>query len=164
MLKIINILLNILKMFMLLICFVLTFYIIVNMYRRLDKNIFDGIKNFIPFILLFIMFSINFIFKQKIVLQNTFYNITCCLVFGMLLFAIYRTLFDKNMVIMLHMGYNINFNYFADIIAPMRALLYGLALSDILLLASQIKVFDGKYLFSNNRDEEEVKKNKKSLD
>ena len=134
--KVLNVLLNIIKVIMLLVCFVLTFYIIVKMYQRLDKDMVKSIPNFIPFILLFILFCINFIFRQKQVNQNSFYNITCILVFAMLGFAIYRTFYDKNMVVLTRLGYDINFNYFADIIAPMKVLLYGLSVTNILLIFS----------------------------
>lgn len=137
--KIINWFLCIFKMLLLLICFVFTFYIIVGMYNRLEKNIVDAIYNFIPFVLLFILFSINIILKQKNVIQCTFYNITCCLVFIMILFSIYRTFFDQNMVVMIRLGYNINFNYFADMIAPIKAMLYILCLSNMLLIVSNLK-------------------------
>lgn len=141
MLKILNIMLNILKMLMLLISFVFTCFIIANMYNRLNKDIVTSFHNFIPFVLLFILFSINFILKQKSVNECLFYNITCCLVFVMLLFVIYRTFNDKNMVVLLRTGYDINFNYFADIIAPMRFMLYGLSISNILLMITGLKVF-----------------------
>lgn len=134
MIKIINAIFSILKVLLLLISFVFTFYIIIHMYQRLEKNMMDAIVNFIPFVLLFLLFSINIIFRQKSVNQCFFYNVTCCLVFVMLLFAIYRTFFDRNMVVMIRLGYDINFNYFADIIAPMRAMLYMLSLSNILLM------------------------------
>ena len=49
MLKIINGLLNVLKILMLLVCFVLTFFIVIKMYQRLDKNFVGSIPNFIPF-------------------------------------------------------------------------------------------------------------------
>jgi hypothetical protein len=104
------------------------------MYQRLEKNMVDAIFNFIPFILLFIMFAINMIFKQKSVNQCLFYNISCCLVFILILFAVYRTFFDRNMVAMIRLGYNINFNYFADIIAPTRVMLYMLSFSNLLLI------------------------------
>ena len=144
MIKIINLLLCILKMIMLLVCFVFSFYIIANMYRRLDKDIVDSIKNFVPFVFLFVMFSINLILKQKAVNENIFYNITCFLGLSVILFAIYRTLCDKNMIVMLRMGYNINFNYFADIIAPMKVILYGLSVSNIFLILSDSKMFKDK--------------------
>lgn len=134
MIKIVNTVFSFLKVLLLLVSFVFSFYIIINMYRRLEKNMMDAIFNFIPFVLLFILFAINLIFRQKSVNQCFFYNITCCLVFGMLLFAVYRTFFDRNMVVMLRLGYDINFNYFADIIAPMKAMLYILSVSNILLM------------------------------
>ena len=139
MIKIFNGLLNIVKMLLLLVCFVLTFYIILRMYQRLDKNIINAIPNFIPFILLFVLFSVNLIFRQKQVNQNSFYNVTCVLVFIMLGFCIYRTFYDKNMIILERLGYDINFNYFADVIAPMKVLLYGLSVANILLILSDAK-------------------------
>ncbi len=132
--KIFNWFLCFLKMLLLLISFVLTFYIIVNMYNRLEKDMIGAIYNFIPFVLLFILFAINLIFKQKKVIECTFYNITCCLVFIMILFSVYRTFFDRNMVAMIRLGYDINFNYFADMIAPIKAMLYILCLSNVLLI------------------------------
>ena len=144
MIKIINWLLNILKMIMLLLCFVFTFYIIVNMYNRLGKDILGSMSNFIPFFLLFILFIINFVFHQKSVNECTFYNITCCLVFLMLLFSIYRTFNDKNMIMSIRLGYHINFNYFSDMIAPMRFMLYALSVSNILLMVTDMKIFNQK--------------------
>lgn len=142
MIKILNIILNIFKVIMLLACFVFTFYIILNMYDRLGKNIAGSIYNFIPFVLLFILFSINFVLRQKVVNECTFYNITCCLVLVMLLFAIYRTFNDRNMIMVIRLGYDINFNYFSDIIAPMKFMLYGLSASNILLMLSDLKVLN----------------------
>lgn len=134
MIKIINTILSVFKMFLLLICFVFSFFIIINMYRRLEKDMFDAIFNFIPFVLLFILFAVNFVLKQKSVNSCIFYNVTCCLVFLMIIFAAFRTFTDQNMVLIIRLGYDINFNYFADIIAPMRAMLYMLCVSNVLLM------------------------------
>lgn len=142
MIKILNVILNIFKVIMLLACFVFTFYIILNMYDRLGKNIAGSIYNFIPFVLLFVLFSINFVLRQKVVNECTFYNITCCLVLVMLLFAIYRAFNDRNMIMVIRLGYDINFNYFSDIIAPMKFMLYGLSASNILLMLSDLKIFN----------------------
>ena len=140
MVKLINGIFSVLKMILLLVCFVFTFYIIVKMYQRLNKDLIQSIHNFVPFVLLFIAFAVNFVLKQKAVNHNIFYNITCCLVFGMILFAVYRTLYDKNMVMMIRMGYNMNFNYFADILAPIKVMLYGLFASNILLMLTDLKI------------------------
>ena len=139
MIKIVNTIFSFLKVLLLLVSFVFSFFIIINMYRRLEKDMIDAIFNFIPFVLLFVLFAINIIFKQKSVNNCFFYNVTCCLVFMMLLFAIYRTFFDRNMVVMIRLGYDINFNYFADVIAPMRAMLYILSVSNILLMLEDFK-------------------------
>ncbi len=138
--KIINLIFCYLKVLLLLICFVFSFFIIINMYRRLEKNVVDAVFNFIPYVVLFLLFSVNIVLKQKSVNENMFYNITCCFVFGMLLFTIYRTFFDRNMVALIRLGYNINFNYFADIIAPMRAMLYMLSVSNVLFMIDGINL------------------------
>ena len=130
MIKILNTILSYLKVLLLLVSFVFSFFIIINMYQRLEKNMINAIFNFIPFIL----FAINIIFKQKSVNNCLFYNVTCCLVFLMLLFSVYRTFCDKNMIAIIRLGYNINFNYFADVIAPMKAMLYILSVSNVLLM------------------------------
>lgn len=157
--KIINMFLSFLKVLLLLICFVLSFFIIFSMYQRLEKNYLEAIFNFIPFALLFILFSINFIFKQKSVNSCLFYNVTCCFVFIVILFAAFRTFFDPNMVVMIRLGYNINFNYFADFIAPMRAMLYILCAANILLMI--LGIFDKKKVEVETKvvvEKEEVKK------
>lgn len=161
--KIVNGILSFFKMFLLLISFVFTFYIVVNMYRRLEKNVIDAIFNFVPFLILFLLFSINFIFKQKSVNNCLFYNVTCCLAFTMILFVIYRTLFDRNMIAMIRLGYDINFNYFADIIAPMRAILYMLCLSNVLLIVSDIKLSIKTNDNISNVEVKNIKTSKKSI-
>ena len=57
------------------------------------------------------------------------------------------------MIVLVRMGYDINFNYFADIIAPMRVLLYSLSAANILLMLTGM---DLEAFFSKD-----VKKNKK---
>lgn len=161
--KIVNGVLSFFKMFLLLISFVFTFYIVVNMYRRLEKNVIDAIFNFVPFLVLFLLFSINFIFKQKSVNNCLFYNVTCCLAFTMILFVIYRTLFDRNMIAMIRLGYDINFNYFADIIAPMRVILYMLCLSNVLLIVSDIKLSIKTNDNISNVEVKNTKTSKKSI-
>ena len=140
MLRILNIFLNVIKIFMLLTCFVFTFYIVINNYRRLDKELISSVHNFIPFFLLFILFSINLILNQKEVMKNTFYNITCCLVFIMVLFVIYRTLFDRNMIYYIRLGYDINFNYFMGMLTPIKNLIYLLSISNIILIISSSNI------------------------
>lgn len=134
MIKIINMFFSILKVLLLLACFMITLYIIMNMYHRLDKNMLESIPTMLPFVILLFLFIINFLFKQKMVNSCFFYNISCCLTFVVVLYAAYRSVFDETMVMMLKLGYNINFNYFADVIAPMKAMLYLLIVANIILI------------------------------
>lgn len=132
--KIINGFFSILKFLLLLVCFMVTFYIIMNMYQRLEKNIIECIPTMLPYVILLFLFILNFIFKQKSVNNCMFYNISCCFAFMVILFAAYRSIFDSSMVMILKLGYHINFNYFADVIAPMKVMLYLLIISNILLI------------------------------
>lgn len=137
--KVLNYVFLVLKVLMLIASFIVTLFIIMNMYNRLDKNIVECIPTMLPFILLLIVFTINFVLKQKSVNDCILYNIACCMAFAVVLFAAYRTFNDYNMVMITKLGYKMNFNYFADVIAPMKAMLYLLFASDIFLIISGIE-------------------------
>lgn len=132
--KFINLFLCIAKMFLLLTCFVLTFYVVINDYRRLELNLFSSINNFIPYFILFILFSFNFVLRQKKVNECLFYNVTCILVFILILFVLYRTLFDDNMLYYGELGYDINFYYFNSVRVPFKIMLYCLSISNLILM------------------------------
>lgn len=105
------------------------------MYDRLGKNYINSFSIFIPYIILFLAFSINFVLKQKKVNECIFYNITCCLVFVMLIFGGYRAMTDQYMLLYLRLGnYHINFNYYSDLIAPMKIMLYLLTVSNFIFM------------------------------
>lgn len=131
---IINKIFGILKYILLIIAFVLTLYIIIYMYHRLNKSLIQSYKIFIPFIMIFILFCTNFLFNKKKVQKNLFYNITCCLVFSLIIFVDYRTIFDTYMLANTKLGYNINFNYFNDFLIPLKIMLYGLSIINVLLM------------------------------
>ena len=132
--KILNGIFMFLKFILLILGFGLSFFIILSMYKRIDKNIIESIPIFIPFILILFLFFINIIMNQKSVNSNIFYNLTCCLVFGCILVAGLRSVLDKNMLLNSIMGYNINFSYFSDFIAFMKIMLYGLSLANIFFM------------------------------
>lgn len=116
-----------------------SFYIILFMFKRLDKSLIESLAFFTPFILLLLMFVINIVLGQKVVIRNLFYNFTCCLVLGFITFACYRAIFDTNMLATYKLGYEINFNYFADLIRPIEVMLYGLVVANFLLIFSKEK-------------------------
>lgn len=143
--KIINNFLMVLKFLLLLVSFGLSFYIVLSMYSRVDKGIMEAIPIFLPYIFLLIVFSINISLKQKLVNNNLFYNLTCCLVFLCICFVSIRALLDQNMVLNEIMGYNINFSYYADFIVFMKMMMYGLFISNII------------FIFTNNKGKEKLK-------
>lgn len=135
--KILNGFFYILKHLLLIIAFVSTLYIIVYMYKRLNKSLTESIKVFLPYLVLFILFCINLIARQKGVTNNIFYNITCCLVLVTICYCGYRAIFDNNMLMSNKMEYKIQFNYYSDIISPMKIMLYGLSFANICLMFDQ---------------------------
>ena len=63
----------------------------------------------------------------------------------MLIFCGYRAMNDEYMLLYIRLGdYHINFNYYADIIAPMKVMLYLLSISNVILM------FTGKDLINEN--------------
>lgn len=104
------------------------------MYKRLEKNVFEAFFLFLPYVLLIGLFVINIIFKQDSVLDKLFYNLTCILVFCLIIFVGLRSLFDKNMILNEIMGYGVNLLFFSDFIIFMNFLLYGLCVSNLLLM------------------------------
>ena len=127
-----NICLLVLKFPLFFTAFVLTLIIMFNMYDRVDKSILEGIYIFIPYILVLIFFVINL--YQKEIRDNTFYNLTSCLVFIVTIVVALRALYDKNMLLNEIMGYNINFSYFSDYISFMNIFMYGLVISSVLFM------------------------------
>ena len=137
--KIINGFLLVIKIIFLLISFVITFNIVLRMYDRLDKNYVESVSVFLPYFSLFLVFAINLVFRQSQVNNCLFYNVTCCLVLCMLVFCGYRAMYDEYMLLYIRLGnYHINFNYYADMIAPLQVMLYLLTFSNIILM------FNGK--------------------
>lgn len=162
--KIINKLLYILKNILFPITFIATIYIVIFMFKRLEKDIFGAsliefIQIVLPFILLLILNLITIFLNTKEVKNNIFYNITSFLVMLVISVFCYRALMDKNMFLWYKYGYNINFNYFADQVAPIKVMLYGLSLSSILLMIKG-KLEESKQENSKENKEKEKKKEK----
>ena len=132
--EILNGILKFFKWVLFIISFATTFYIVLSMYDRLDKNIIESVDIFIPFIILLILFFINLVAKQNSVSKNLFYNLTSVIVFLTILIVDVRTIFDKNMVLSEIMGYGINFSYFSDFLSFMKVLLYGLSIANIFFM------------------------------
>ena len=139
MVKLLNKLLIILKNILLPITLFASIYIVIFMFKRLDKDVFgQNLMEFLaivfPYFLLLILNIVNIFLKQKSVNDNLFYNATSFFVSITILIFCYRALFDKNMFLWYKYGYNIN--YFSDQIAAIKVMLYGLSIGNILLMIS----------------------------
>lgn len=139
MIKILNRLLFHLKNIILFITLVATIFIVMFMFQRLEKDIFGSnllefISIIFPFTLIIMLSLINLFFKQKTIIDNTFYNITSFLVSIVISIFCYRAIMDQNMLFWHKYGYNMNFNYFSDQISAIKVMLYGLSLANIILM------------------------------
>ena len=153
--KILNKLFRILHIIMLPILLIATIYIVMFMFQRLEKEIFGA--NFLeflgvifPYLLLIILNIINMFLKQNNVKDNLFYNTTAFLVMIVITVFCLRALFDQNMFLWHKYGYNMNFNYFSDQIAPMKVMLYGLSIANVVLMING-------YIKSDNKSEKNLK-------
>lgn len=150
MVKILNKLLLSLKNIMLPILLIVTIYIVGYMFQRLGKSIVgENLMEFVgvifPYILLLVLSLINLFLNQKEVKDNIYYNITSFLVVIVISIFCIRALFDNNMYFIHKFSYKINFNYFSDQIAAIKIMLYGLSISNILLMVcNYIKIDDKK--------------------
>ncbi len=131
-----------------------TVYIIINMFRRLEKSVFgtnllEFLEIIFPFILLLILWLMNLFLNHKKIQNNTFYNITSFLVVCTIFIFCYRAIMDENMLFWHKYGYKITFNYFSDQIAPIKVMLYGLSISNIILIINEHVKSDNEELNNN---------------
>lgn len=135
----INKILSFLKIILVVAAFAINLYIMLYMYYNLEKQPFgsdfiDFVKTLLPFVFFLILVVVNISAKQKTVNNNLFYNITCCTVLAAVLYMQYRALFDPNMVLRYKSDYGINFDYYADQLYQIKAMIYGLSVANIFLI------------------------------
>lgn len=133
---------------------VLVLFGILSTYSRLQKSLTEAINIFIPFILLFIVYLINFARKDKKVNENILLNFVSCLVFISIIIFSLRSKFDTNMT--LYYKYNIGFNpaFFSDNLAFVITMLYCLILSNVFLIISSLMSNEKR----NIKNDSEIKK------
>jgi len=179
--KILNKLFYYLKNIMLPFLLIATIYIIMFMFQRLEKDIFGAnLMEFVaviaPYVILLILIVINMFLDQKSVKDSLFYNITSFLVMVTITIFCYRAIMDKNMYLWYKYGYNLNFNYFADQIATIKLMLYGLSFANIILMVKgyikeevevepefskeELKKEENKEEFEEEKTEKQTKRNK----
>ena len=141
MVKILNRLCFHLKNILLLITLFATIYIVMFMFKRLEKDIFGAnlmefISIVLPFLVFIIISIINLFHKHDSIYDNTFFNITSLITMLTIAVFCYRALMDQNMLFWHKYGYKMNFNYFADQLSAVKVMLYGLSIADIILIIS----------------------------
>ena len=151
--RILNGMFYFLKFILMISAFGSSLYVLILMYQRLNKNMFDLIKVFIPYIVLIILFIINIFFRQHSVTRNVFYNLTCCIVFATVTLLAFRARFDESMILIFKTSYHTNFDFFSDMLAFVNVMIYGLCIADVFLALSEAR-------FSFGRKPKKVEKNK----
>ena len=123
-----------LKSLLLIAAFSLSLFIFLRMNMRLDKSFVSVLPQFIPFVILLILFIVNMLFKQEGVTKCLFYNLTCSLVLTSIVLVSLRAIMDTNMVLNGKYGYGIDFNFFDNFLAYIDIMVYGLIISNILFM------------------------------
>ena len=123
-----------LKFLLLIAAFTLSLFIFLRMNMRLDKSFVSVLPQFIPFVILLILFIVNMLFKQEGVTKCLFYNLTCSLVLTTIVLVSLRAIMDTNMVLNGKYGYGIDFNFFDNFLAYIDIMVYGLIISNILFM------------------------------
>ena len=160
--KILNGMFYLLKFLLIVLAFGSSLYVLVAMYRRLDKNMIDLLRVFIPYIVLVVLWILNIFFRQQSVTKNVFYNLTCCLVFATIILLACRALFDESMILILKTKYHTNFDFFSDMLTFANVMIYGLCIADVFLALSDAKFKFGKKdkKVDNHRNDRPRKKEK----
>ena len=172
--KILNKIFFNLKNIILVLLIPIVYFIIAFMFERIGKEMFgkdllEFVGVLFPFALLIILILINIIFKQSEVKDNLYYNITSFLCMIVICIFCYRATMDSNMYFLNKYEHHINYNYFADQVAPIKIMLYGLSISNILLMISgalkvdnyeeQEKIHNNQNVYQNQIKDVNGKKN-----
>lgn len=132
--KILNILFYILQLVLFVAAFALTLVVMIQMNRRLEKSFMTTINVFVPFGILLVLLMLNMIFNQKTVRDNILYNITSNLIFATIGIVALRAMFDNHLIISTLNSYHMDFNFFANFLPFLKIMLYGLCISNVLLM------------------------------
>ena len=135
MIKVFNNIFNIMKVVLLLVSFIMILYIMMYTFHYTGKNafgreFFEFFGILLPFILVLMLFIINYILK----IDNIFFNTASIIALLSIVFIGARTLFDQNMIFWAKDGYNINFHYFANQVVQIKSIVYFIFITNVLLI------------------------------
>lgn len=133
MLKVLNRILFYGKILFLLIVFTITLFICFRMQEYYQNQIWAIIRLFIPLFLTLSVFIVSFFFKEGD--NNTLFNVACILAFVAIIIIDFRSLLDKNMLLLIE-G-NANFYYFQNQIIQIKILCYCIFFGNILLICKE---------------------------
>lgn len=118
------------KIFLHIIVFSISLYILLMMHDRYNFSAFSIIMVFIPMVLVLISFVINFFFDKGN--KNILFNLANFIVLLSILIICLRTLFDKNMI--MGIKENINFYFFQNHLKQIKILCYLIFIGNGLIL------------------------------
>lgn len=147
---------GILKYILLIIAFGLVFYGIMITYARLEKPLTEAVPVFLPFIFVLVTYILSIVITGNNVSKNLLFNFTSCMVFLVSIIVCLRAKFDTNMV--LYYKYQINYNptFFADNLSIIKAMVYMIGATNVILLICNLLEKDkkGKHEIGINRNRE----------
>ena len=123
------------KIFLLLIAFVVTIYILLLKVDFYNESIMVLLRMFLPLLLVLTSFVVSFFFNRGN--DNLFFNIACFLVLIAIIIIDYRTLLDTNIIP--DYGTKYNFLYFNSNIIRIKIMLYLTFMGNLLLLFNEKK-------------------------
>ena len=152
--KVLSRLFGFLKFILLVIAFGLTFYGIMVTYARLEKPLTDAVPVFLPFAFVLVMFFVSMFIGSKNVKDNLLFNFVSVAVFLITIIICLRSMFDTNMILFKRYGINYNPTFLTDNLSAIKAMLYMLGASNILLLICDIleKGKKNKVVASSNEE------------
>lgn len=128
---------------LLVISFLFVLYINVYQFFSLNSNpfgndFFEFFSVLLPFVLLMCLYFINFVNNHYIVNNNITYKLISIFSLIVILFILYRSIFDDSLILWYKTNYHINFDYFNNHLIYIKLILYGLSLVNIIFIVDGI--------------------------
>jgi len=135
--------LTIINILLLVIAFFLVLYINVYQFFNLGNNPFgNDFFNFfailLPFIILMSLYFINFINNHHVVNNSLLYKVVSVFSLIVIIYILYRSIFDNSLILWYKTDYHINFDFFNNHVILIKSILYSLSFVNILFIIEGI--------------------------
>ena len=129
---------NIVKILLLIFILIGTTYINLTWFDRNGVNPFSDFFNFfdliIPYAILLVFFVLDMVRGYKDVNNCSFFHVTSFLSLLTIIYIIYRSIDDLNMVFLSKTQIGSNYYYFDSWIIPIKIMIYGMIVVNVILI------------------------------